>query len=279
MTDGDRMQVKWDLPHTLDYRGQSVRFNKVGNGRPLVFVHGTPFSSAVWRKIVPHFVPKRSVYVFDMLGYGQSEMRVGQDVSLGVQNDVFAALLQQWQVEKPDVVAHDFGGATALRTHLLNDVDFASLTLIDPVAIAPWGSPFVQHVRKHEKAFSGIPSYIHDAILAAYIGSAAFQPLSSQSLDLYSAPWCGKTGQAAFYRQIAQMDQRYTDEIAEKIPTMRCPVSLLWGENDEWIPLERGQKLSSLIPKSQFRAVPSAGHLVQEDAPEAIVAALANLLV
>jgi pimeloyl-ACP methyl ester carboxylesterase len=279
MTDNNAKEVVWDLPHTFLFKDQSVRFGVIGSGRPLVFVHGTPFSSVVWRKIAPHFARNRRVYFFDLLGYGHSEMRDGQDVSLGVQNDLFSALLQHWKIERPDVVAHDFGGATALRTHLLNGADFASLTLIDPVAIAPWGSPFVQHVRKFEGAFGGLPPYIHEAILAAYIRGAAFRPLPEESLDLYCAPWRGETGRAAFYRQITQMDQYFTDEIADRIPAIRCPVSILWGEEDQWIPIKRGRKLASLIPQAQFHGVPRAGHLVQDDAPEAIVARLKDFLI
>jgi len=56
-------------------------------------------------------------------------------------------------------------GATALRTPRLNGRDYGSLTLIDPVALSPWGSPFVEHVRPHELASAGIPPYIHEAIV------------------------------------------------------------------------------------------------------------------
>ena len=77
-----------------------------------------------------------------------------------------------------------------------------------------------------------------------------------------------------FYRQIAQMDQRYTDEIEARYDEMRCPVRIIWGEEDSWIPLERGRELAQRIPGSSLRVVPEAGHLVQEDAPEALVAAL-----
>ena len=271
--------ILWDLPQEFLFKGQSVRFGVIGDGPPLIFVHGTPFSSVVWRRIAPHFARDRRVYFFDLLGYGQSEMREGQDVSLGIQNDLFARLLQHWRIERPDVVAHDFGGATALRTHLLNRVDFASLTLIDPVAIAPWGSPFVQHVRKHERALSGLPPYIHDAILAAYVSGAAFRPLPAEILDLYCSPWRGDVGQAAFYRQIALMDQMFTDEIADRILTVRCPVLILWGEEDRWIPIERGRTLASRIPNARFHAVPMAGHLVQDNSPETLVAELKSFLI
>jgi pimeloyl-ACP methyl ester carboxylesterase len=132
----------------------------------------------------------------------------------------------------------------------------------------------VRHVRDHEAAFAGLPPYIHAAILPAYITGAAFHPLPAQTLQLYLEPWLGESGQAAFYRQIAQMDQRYTDEIESRYGEMRCPVRIIWGEQDRWIPLQRGHELATRIAGSSLRVVPEAGHLVQEDAPETLVAAL-----
>lgn len=268
----------WDLPETFLFEGQRVRYGVMGAGEPLVMVHGTPFSSVVWRRIAPHLAGRRRVYYFDLLGYGRSEMRAGQDVSLGTQNRLFAALLDHWRIAAPDVVAHDFGGCTALRTCLLNGRQYRTLTLIDPVALSPWGSPFVQHVREHEAAFAGLPPYIHDAILPVYISGAAFRPLSQADMQRYVEPWLGEAGQAAFYRQIAQMDRRYTDEIEARYGELRFPVMILWGEEDRWIPVERGHELAARIPHATLRCIPAAGHLVQEDAPEAIVAALLGFL-
>lgn len=268
--------ASWSLPETFLFEGQAVRFGRLGlaENPPLVLLHGTPFSSVVWRRIAPHLLRHRQVLYYDLLGY--SEMRSNQDVSLAVQGRLFAALLAHWRLSKPDVVAHDFGGCTALRAHLLHECEYASLTLIDPVALSPWGSPFVCHVRDHEAAFAGLPSYIHAAILPAYIGGAAFRPLSEPAMKLYVDPWLGASGQAAFYRQIAQMDQRYTDEIESRYGEMRCPVRIIWGEQDSWIPVERGRELARRIAGSGLCVVPEAGHLVQEDAPEAILAALLN---
>lgn len=272
----DDVLASWSLPETFHFEGQAVRFACVGpaDRPPLVLVHGTPFSSVVWRRIAPHLTEHRQVFYYDLLGYGRSEMRSNQDVSLAVQGRLFAALLRHWGLTKPDVVAHDFGGCTTLRAHLLHGCEYGSLTLIDPVALAPWGSPFVRHVRDHEAAFAGLPPYIHAAILPAYIGGAAFHPMPAQALQLYVEPWLGERGQAAFYRQIAQMDQRYTDEIESRYGEMRCPVRIIWGERDRWIPVERGHELARRIAGSSLRVVPEAGHLIQEDAPESVVASL-----
>ncbi|MEM5314799.1 alpha/beta hydrolase [Paraburkholderia sp. JHI869] len=268
----------WKLDRCYDFHGQTVRYSVHGEGPPLVFVHGTPFSSYVWRRIVPHFCATHRVYCYDLLGYGQSEQRQGQDVSLGMQNLLLAELLDHWRVERPDVVAHDFGGATALRTHLLGSKDYRSLTLIDPVALSPWGSPFVQHVRQYETAFGGLPEYIHRAIVPAYVRGAIRRPISDEELQPYVLPWLGASGQAAFYVQIAQMDQRYTEEVTPLYAQVRCHTLVLWGEDDLWIPVERGRQLQRTIPGSQLQVIPNAGHLVQEDAPEAIVAALFGFL-
>jgi pimeloyl-ACP methyl ester carboxylesterase len=172
------------------------------------------------------------------------------------------------------VLAHDFGGATVLRAALLNGLRYRSLTLVDPVAVAPWGSTFVQHVRQFEPAFAGLPDYAHCALLGAYLQTAAHSRLEETALAVYSAPWTGSPGQGAFSRQIAQMDQRFTDEIESLLPGLGCPVRLLWGENDTWIPVARGRKLAAMLGGVPLEIVRDSGHLMQEDRPEAIVAAM-----
>ena len=270
----------WRLPFSFTFEGDEVRHAVFGpeNAPPLVLLHGTPFSSFEWHRIAPWLARHFRVHCHDMPGYGRSTMRAGQDVSLGIQNRVFAALLQHWGLERPDVVAHDFGGATALRAHLLDGCDYRSLTLIDPVALPPVGSPFVQHVRQHEFAFAGLPAYAHEALVTAYIKPTVHRPTEGAALRPYVEPWLGETGQGAFYRQIAQMDQRYTDEAQPLYASLRCPVQLLWGEEDGWIPIERGRSLAAMLPDCRFVSVPQCGHLMQEDAPEAIVQALAEFL-
>lgn len=265
-----------DLPNPFRHGQDLVAWGAIGSGPPLVLVHGTPFSSQVWRRIAPLLARRWTVYYFDLIGYGRSEMREGQDVSLAIQNGLLVALLREWSIEKPEVLCHDFGGATVLRAYYLNHLRYRRLTIVDPVAIAPWGSPFVQHVRKYEAAFAGLPAYAHDAMLRAYIQGAAHSKLRDEALDAYTAPWRGPVGQAGFYRQIAQMDQSFTDEVEGLYGPMGCPVTLLWGQEDQWIPISRGHALAAKLTGGALTPVPGSGHLMQDDAPEAIVAAMFN---
>lgn len=264
----------WQLDQRYAFRGETVRYGSVGDGPPIVLVHGTPFSSYVWHRIAPHLAGRHRVYYFDLLGYGRSAKRDGQDVSLGVQNVLLGELLEHWGLHRPHVVGHDFGGTTALRAHLLDGLDFQTLTLIDPVALAPWGIGLDRHVRAHEEAFRLLPPDIHEAIVSAYVRGAISRELPRDELAPYLRPWLERDGQAAFYRQMAQFDQRWTDEIEQRYGEIRCPALILWGEQDQWLPVEHGHRLANLIKHAALQVVAGAGHLVQEDAPEAIVGAI-----
>lgn len=262
------------LSQAYSSSGGQIRYEVHGSGPPLVLVHGTPWSSFNWRHLVPALASWFTVYFYDLLGYGESEMRPDQDVSLGVQNRILCELLDHWGLHAPLVVGHDFGGTTVLRSHLLDGRDFKKIALIDPVALSPWGSPFFRHVRKHSIVFEELPPYIHEALVLAYVRGATHRPMDEETLAGIVKPWLGADGQAAFYRQIAQADQGYTDEIESLYGSIDRPVLILWGENDEWIPLSRGQQLHEAIPTSEFQPIPNAGHLVQEDAPSPLVSHL-----
>ena len=267
-TPGDAV-MGWELPKSYDHEGREVRYGHVGEGPPMVVVHGTPWSSFNLRHLIRALSREYTVYFFDLLGYGQSSTAEG-DVSLGVQNVVLDRLLDHWGLDDPIAVGHDFGGATVLRTHLLNGRPFRKIVLIDPVAVSPWGSPFFRHVNEHESAFSGLPDFIHEAVVRAYVQTAAFAPLDEATLDAIVHPWTGEQGKAAFYRQMAQADSRYTDEAQPLYPTITAPTLILWGREDGWIPLERGEELQGLIPGSVLRVIDGAGHLVIEEKPDVL---------
>ena len=127
---------------------------------------------------------------------------------------------------------------------------------------------------KHEAAFSGLPAYAHRGLLKAYLADAVHTPLTTETEEIYAQPWTGPAGQPAFYRQIAQMDQKYTDVVEQLYGPTPFPTVLLWGAEDQWIPLQTGRRLADKLTAGEMKVVEGAGHLVQEDSPEAIVAAV-----
>lgn len=103
----------WTLGNAYRSEADEVRWDVYGDEHadPVVLLHGTPFSSYVWRGVARALATNHRVYVWDMPGYGTSEMSDGQDVSLAAQGRVFTELLTHWGLDEPSVAAHDFGGA------------------------------------------------------------------------------------------------------------------------------------------------------------------------
>jgi pimeloyl-ACP methyl ester carboxylesterase len=263
---------------TFAWREGRVRWKRQGQGPAVVLCHGTPWSSALWDRVAASLAREWTVYRFDMIGYGCSEKHPGQDVSLGAQGALFADLLDHWQLERPAVVAHDYGGAVSLRAHLLHGRPFSSMVLIDVVALAPWGSEFFRLVGEHADVFEQLPPDLHRALVEQYIRGASYRGLSPAELETLLTPWTGRDGQAAFYRQIAQAEQRFTDEIEPRYPTLDLPVHIIWGTEDRWIPPDRARRLHAMIPGSTLQLIERTGHLLQLDAPRELTAAIHRAL-
>ncbi|BFM48985.1 alpha/beta hydrolase [Marinomonas sp. THO17] len=260
----------WSLPYTFDYQGRKVKYGVEGEGEALILVHGTPWSSFNLRHLIKAFSSHYKVYYFDLLGYGESDKSNG-DVSLKIQNSLLDALIEYWQLDLPLIVGHDFGGTTVLRSYLLDQRQYKKMVVIDPVALSPWGSPFFKHIEKYETAFAEVPDFIHAAIVEAYIKTAAYQPLTQATIQGILAPWSGEEGKSAFYRQIAQADSKYTDEFQDKFSHFNVPTLILWGEEDQWIPVEQAHLLHSKIKGSELVTVPESGHLIIEEKPDILV--------
>ncbi len=270
--------VEWLLNEIHETSAGKVAAGRGGDGPDLVLAHGWPWSSYAWHRVIPELARHFRVHWYDMPGYGQSEKFDGQRSSLDVQAEVFVELLCHWGLKNPRVVAHDFGGATTLRAHLLHGCDFERYVLMNVVAMRPWGSAFFDHVRKHFEAFEGLPPHIHRAIVEAYIRGAFANDIDALDLKRLVAPWLTEDGATSFYRQFAQADEKYTEEVEPYFGDIRCKTKIIWGDKDPWIPIARGRALRDAIRKTEFTTLHGAGHMPQIEDASATNRELLNFL-
>ncbi len=262
------------LDQRFSFQNHDIAWGSMGQGDPIVLVHGFPWSAQAWRHVAPWLARTNKVYFFDMAGTGQSGKSAGQNVTESVQSDLLAALIDHWGLIRPQVVGHDFGGLAVLRCHFINGVDYGKLHLINAVATLPSGSPFYAHVAEHEAAFVGLPDYAHEALFRAYIQAASHHPLREETIQMYFEPWSGEVGKPAFYRQIAQAN---LDNISEAQALYHKPgfdVHVSWGIHDTFIPLAQGEELRDLLNADSFTRIETAAHLVHEDAPHDLLGTL-----
>jgi pimeloyl-ACP methyl ester carboxylesterase len=218
------------------------------------------------------------VFVFDLLGFGESERHVDQDVSVAVHGRVLAELLDHWDVDRPALVGHDIGGATVLRAHLIEGADVRGVALIDAVVLAPWITPRTRAMQRELGRYQTLPDPELAETIAQHLRTATQHPLSSESFDLLFSQWDGAEGQQLYLRNVACLNEADTEAFEPLLSSLSIPVLVLWGEQDAWLPLSTSERIASRIPSARRLVLPDAGHFSMEDRPEAIADQLVAFL-
>ncbi|TVY91178.1 hypothetical protein LAWI1_G004032, partial [Lachnellula willkommii] len=223
-----------DLPSTFHFQGWNIRYNLTRSNnstaspqaqlKPVVFVHGTPWSSAVFQPVIKALLAKPSyqILVYDLPGYGQSqefapsppsstntspseEKALFQgDTSVKFQAKALSELLKHVQLDgkaghpAPAVIAHDIAGTIVLRAHLLEACEFDTMMLVDANAVLPWGDGFYKLAREAPASFLKLPPGIFEAVVRAVIQSAVHDTnvLKTGWEDALARPWVGGEGEA-----------------------------------------------------------------------------------
>jgi pimeloyl-ACP methyl ester carboxylesterase len=269
----------------------SIKWTSIGNplSPPLVFIHGTPWSSRVWSPFALALSRQYHVYLFDNPGFGSSPLEaeisdqpfqptievVRLDADLARQSEVFAALYKSWEQDwngkRAHVIAHDHAGLMSLRAFLLHNCLYASLCLIDVVAIRPLEhvQPFFRTVAQSPDFLLKLPDSIFSGILESYIRLASFHPLPQHTMDMLKSPWMQPGGKEGFVRQLCQANNRSTEEVEGRYAEVgqKIPVRIIWGEEDSWIPVETAERLGKALGTGKVVRIKGAGHLVMFDQP------------
>jgi pimeloyl-ACP methyl ester carboxylesterase len=268
----------WRLPERAELSGGLVAWGSFGSGPPVVLVHGTPSWSYVWRHVAPVLAGRFSVYLLDLLGYGDSEQRDGQDMSVGAQSRALAELLDVWKLDRPALVGHDVGGAVVLRAHLVEGRPVGRIALVDAAVLLPWNTPATMHMKAHLDAYRTMPTHIYERVVAGHLATAVHRVLQPDAMDAYLRPWRGPEGQAAYFRKIDQWRDEDMAALEPLFEKLDLPVLVLWGTEDAWLTPETGERLAARIPGAKLALVPGAGHFVMEDAPAEVAAQLEKFL-
>ena len=194
------------------------------------------------------------------------------DASLAGQAEAFAHLVQAWELsDHPHVIAHGNGGLISLRANLRHGIDYASLCLVDVVAVSPFGSPFFKLVAANGDVFNNIPDNLMAGLIRSYIRGAAFKPLNQGVEDMLTGPWLssGLQGKAGFIRQMTQASQRDVEDVEPSYGKVgkRMPVKIIWAKEDQWIPVDHAERLGRMIGAQEIVIVEEAGHLIHFDQP------------
>ncbi|MGI8576181.1 MAG: alpha/beta fold hydrolase [Egibacteraceae bacterium] len=240
--------TSWALERRATTAHGQIAWDRLGKGPSVVLVHGTPSRSVLWRDVAPRLAERFTVYVFDLLGFGQSERHERQQLSIRVHGEVLAELVDLWNIPAPVLVGHDIGGAAVLRAHLLHAVPARKLALIDAVVLAPWITATTRHIKAHLDVYQTMPTHIFREVAAAHLRTATAQPMPTAVFAAYFDQWGGERGHRLWLRNVAGFDKQDATEFEPLLGGMQTPVRVVWGEHDRWLPLEVSAEIQARLP-------------------------------
>lgn len=267
--------------HFLTVHGVRFHYVTAGIGPPVVLLHGFPETWYSWRKQIPALTMRFRVIAVDLKGFGESG-KPQSDYHLPTVTRELVDLFQAIDLDRPNIVGHDWGGVIAFdiarsyseRVNRLVVVN-APLHRIDP--LRSWYVYLFQIPALPEAIFDRAGDVlIERGILNAARVKNAFSP---EDLRVYQEAFHRPGAYAAalaYYRALKrealpQNRRRYFTKIA--VPTL-----VVWGEEDPVLPISLTADMHRIIPNIRLKFVPDAGHFVHEEQPEAVNALLLDFL-
>jgi haloalkane dehalogenase len=255
----------------------------VGEGPPVVMLHGEPSWSFIWRRVLP---PIREAgfrcVVPDHAGFGRSDKPVDSGWhSLDAHVALTIALIEELDLRDVTVVVHDWGGPIGLSAALALPERVARIVTLD-TAVDPrevWMSEAWVRFRDFVESTEDFPA-------GELMRGTCFQGLSDEVAAAYDAPFPtieSKAALRALPMAVPRLSGREPvapwDDICDALRRDRRPIMMLWGHDDLILTVASGQRLASRIGRQIDHVVPNAGHGIQEDQGPTIGTLIADWLV
>jgi 2-hydroxymuconate-semialdehyde hydrolase len=241
--------------------GGVIAFDDVGEGPPVLLLHGFPLHGLAWRAIVPMLAARFRVIVPDLLGAGDSAHPEGVALDAWAQAGYQRELLAHLGVSAYAVVGHGSGGAVA-QALALEGRGVEAMVLID----APWLGEPVPAMTATVEGSAEEPRSTVRALFAAGTGSDAV--LADDLVEAYAVPF--ERSGAGLGRATALLAGAPEASGPDVWAGIDHPVLLLWGEDDPFVPVAVADRLNEAIASSTLGLVPGCGHFLTEEAPDTI---------
>jgi pimeloyl-ACP methyl ester carboxylesterase len=260
--------------HQVEIDGTAVNYVDIGSGdrHPIVFVHGLGGQWQNWLENIPRAAQERRVIAVDLPGFGLSPMP-RDEITIPRYGRTVNALCDRLGLGLVELVGNSMGGFISAevaiqfpqRVDRLILVSAAGITSADldrrPIltlgriatALTHWSAPLDHKIASRPKARHLALAFVarHPSLLKA---------------DLAYEGFFKGTGKPGFDDALlACLDY----DFRERLPEIRVPTLIVWGEQDSIIPVKDAHEFDRLIPDSRLLVLAQTGHISMAERPVA----------
>jgi pimeloyl-ACP methyl ester carboxylesterase len=240
--------------------GYRIHYFEGGSGQPILLIHGLGSRAEDWANIMPQLVHGgRHVYAIDMLGYGRSSRPADAAYSIPAEAGVVEKFLASQNLRQTDLGGWSMGGWVAIRVALDEPERVRRLAIYDSAGLR-FDLPF--------KASLFWPD----------------NPAALTALNDLLSPGRGPHIPALMQRDVLRLVQRNgwivqrsmesmltgADLVDGKLSTLKMPVLIVWGKNDQLTPVALAYTFHAQIPQSVLEIYDGCGHLAPRECADRI---------
>lgn len=257
--------------------GQLMRYKDEGNGFPVIIVHGTPSSSDEFLDLIPKLTEKYRVIAPDHIGFGSSDKPENYQYTIENHQENFSQFLENLDLDKFNLVVHDFGGIIALPYVLKNLKKINSLVIMNSWAwpmskfeyFPPWmkkvmSSSFMKYLYL-KRNFS--PKFFVKKAWGKY------EKLTKEKHTKYCDKFKNPTERHGTWGFACALTNESADvwKIESELKNLdKISVFLLWGAADKLITLKSFDHWKSILPNAKFKKLDNVGHFIADEAPDLV---------
>ena len=285
--------VEWEANRTnvfhadyslfADVDGARVHFQEAGPADgPVVFlIHGFASSNLVWSKVLLELAEQGfRVIAPDLLGYGYSAKPRDLEYTIGRQAKMVVGLMNEWAIERANIVGSSYGGAVAATMALDHPSLVEKLVLVGAVTnnrptryllMRLFGSPVIGDILS--PLVVGSRRLLRMRMKRVYDRHS--WPMDERRVQARHLPLATRGTHRAIIRTVRRWD---AERISRDAHLITQPTLVVWGDRDREVPLADGVRLSEDIPNSRLKIFEACGHLPHEEYPEEFVEVVTGFL-
>lgn len=263
----------------VEIHGHRRAFVKTGSGPALLLLHGLGCDHTTWSLVIESLAKRYTVIAPDLLGHGSSA-KPRADYSVGGYANGMRDLLTVLGIDRVTVVGHSFGGGVAMQFAYQFPERCERLVLVSSGGLGPEVTPAIRAITTpgfHQAmGLLTLPGVRHvgTSVMRALAatGNRSLRDLG-EAADIYESFKDPHTRAAIRHVVRAVVDwQGQIVTIADRAYlTEAMPICVVWGRNDQIIPVRHAGNAAALAPYARVEVIPNAGHFPHKDHPQRFV--------
>ena len=260
----------------MEVKGLKIHYRDQGQGYPIVLIHGTGASLHTWDAWTEELIKTYRVIRLDLPAYGLT----GQDPQKRYSSidyvNLLDAFLDQLGVKEFHLGGNSLGGLVSWLYASYHDQKVNKLLLLNPSGFPFDSTPMVIKLAKIPILNLFIryitpKSFVKKNLKEVYYNDDL---ITNKTIDRYYDLTLFEGNRDAFIDRSLIEREDYTNRLS----LIQSPALVIWGENDEWIPVEDSEKFKAHLNNIKVVIMPKTGHIPMEERPKESVAIALDFL-